>query len=266
MLALQVHPEDLDAILEFGERNDDLAIETPGSKQGGIEDVGPVGGRHHHDALGALEAVHLGEHLVEGLLSLVVSAAEASAAFAADGVDLVDEDDRLPHLASRFEQVAHAAGADAHEHLHEVRTGDREEWHSGLAGDCLGEEGLAGAGWADEQHAFGDARTDFGEAFGVLQEVDDLRDFLLDAVVAGDVVEHRSGSFGGVGLGLASANRHDVAHLPRGPTLHPHEEEDEQGDRDQQWDQRGEEVGPRGDELPFVGLRADERVVVVWER
>ena len=108
MLALQVHPEDLDAILEFGERNDDLAIETPGSKQGGIEDVGPVGGRHHHNALGALEAVHLGEHLVEGLLSLVVSAAEASAALAADGVDLVDEDDGLPHLASRFEQVAHA--------------------------------------------------------------------------------------------------------------------------------------------------------------
>ena len=80
MLALQVHPEDLGAILEFGERNYDLAIETPGSKQGGIEDVGPVGGRHHHNALGALEAVHLGEHLVEGLLSLVVSAAEASAA------------------------------------------------------------------------------------------------------------------------------------------------------------------------------------------
>ena len=93
-----MHSEDLDAILEFGERNDDLAIETPGSEQGGIEDVGPVGGRHHHDALGALEAVHLGEHLVEGLLSFVVSAAEASAAFAADGVDLVDEDDRLPHL------------------------------------------------------------------------------------------------------------------------------------------------------------------------
>ena len=82
-----------------------------------------------------------------------------------------------------------------------------------LAGDCLGEEGLAGAGGPTSSTPWG-ARTDFGEAFGVLQEVDDLRDFLLDAVVAGDVVEHRSGSFGGVGLGLASANRHDVAHLP----------------------------------------------------
>ena len=80
VFALQVHPEDLHAILEFGEWHDDLAVETPSPEQGGVEDVGPVGGCHHHEALGAFEAVHLGEHLVEGLLSLVVSAAEASAA------------------------------------------------------------------------------------------------------------------------------------------------------------------------------------------
>ena len=41
-----------------------------------------------------VEAVHLDEQLVEGLLALVVAAAEAGAAVAADGVDLVDEHDR----------------------------------------------------------------------------------------------------------------------------------------------------------------------------
>ena len=46
-----------------------------------------------------LEAVHLGEHLVQRLLALVVPAAEAGAALAADGVDLVDEDDRGGLLA-----------------------------------------------------------------------------------------------------------------------------------------------------------------------
>ena len=90
-----------EALLELGQRHDDLAVEAARAQQGGVEDVGPVGGRHHHDALGGLEAVHLGEHLVEGLLPLVVAAAEAGAALAADGVDLVDEDDRPAHLAGR---------------------------------------------------------------------------------------------------------------------------------------------------------------------
>jgi hypothetical protein len=79
-----------------------------------------VRGGHHHDALGRLEAVHLGEHLVEGLLALVVAAAEPRAPLAADGVDLVDEDDRRSLLARGLEQVPDSRRADADEHLHEV--------------------------------------------------------------------------------------------------------------------------------------------------
>ena len=40
------------------------------------------------------EAVHLAEDLVERLLAFVVPAAQARAAMPADGVDLVDEEDR----------------------------------------------------------------------------------------------------------------------------------------------------------------------------
>ncbi len=60
-----------------------------------------------------VEPVHLREHLVERLLALVVTAAEPGAALAADGVDLVDEDDGRRLLARRLEQVADPAGADA---------------------------------------------------------------------------------------------------------------------------------------------------------
>jgi hypothetical protein len=64
-----------------------------------------------------------------------VTAAEAGAAMTADRVDLVDEDDAGRVLLGLLEHVAHARGADADEHLDEVRTGDREERHLGLAGD-----------------------------------------------------------------------------------------------------------------------------------
>ena len=171
--------EDRDPLVLRRERHDDLAVEAAGAQQRGVEDVGTVGRRHHHDALGGLEAVHLGEHLVERLLALVVTAAEPGAALAADRVDLVDEDDRGRLLARGLEQVAHARRADADEHLHEVGAGDRDERHARLAGDRARDERLAGSGRADEQHALRDAGADVLELRRVLQEVDDLGDLLL---------------------------------------------------------------------------------------
>ena len=84
-----------------------------------------------------LEAVHLDEELVERLLALVVAAAEAGAALAADGVDLVDEDDAGRVLLGLVEEVADAARADADEHLDEIGAADAEERHARLAGDRL---------------------------------------------------------------------------------------------------------------------------------
>ena len=135
LLVAEVDLEDLDPLVLGGQRHHDHAVEAARAQQGGVEDVGTVGGRHHHDALGRLEAVHLGEHLVERLLALVVPAAETGAALAADRVDLVDEDDRGSLLARGLEEVAHPRRADTDEHLHEVGAGDRDERHAGLARD-----------------------------------------------------------------------------------------------------------------------------------
>lgn len=41
----------------------------------------------------ALEAVHLSQQLVDGLLALVVAATQAGTTLAADSVDLINEDD-----------------------------------------------------------------------------------------------------------------------------------------------------------------------------
>src|SRR4030095_6210843 len=120
------------------------------------------------DALVGLEAVHLDQELVEGLLSLVVAAAEAGPAVAADGVDLVHEDDAWRVLLPLLEQVAHARGAHADEHLDEVGARDGEERHVGLAGDGLGQERLAGAGRSDEEDALRDLAAELLELLRVL--------------------------------------------------------------------------------------------------
>ncbi len=167
----------------------DLAVEAARAQQRGVEDVGAVGGRDHDDAEVGLEAVHLDQHLVEGLLALVVAAAQAGATLAADGVDFVDEDDAGRVLLGVLEHVAHAGRADADEHLDEVGAGDREERHLGLAGDALGQQRLAGAGRADQQQAARNAAAELLEFLRVLQEVDDFLDFLLGFVTAGNIGE-----------------------------------------------------------------------------
>ncbi len=108
------------------------------------EHVRAVGGSDNDDAVVDLEAVHLDQQLVQGLLALVVATAQAGTAVAADGIDLVDEDNAGRLLLGLVEHVAHTGGAHADEHLDEVRTGDREEGDFRLAGDGLGQQGLTG--------------------------------------------------------------------------------------------------------------------------
>ena len=162
------------AALEVGRSTGDLPVEAAGAQQRRVEDVGAVGRGDEDDAALDVEAVHLDQQLVQGLLALVVAAAEAGAAVPADGVDLVDEDDGRGVGLGLLEQVAHAGGADADEHLDEVRAGDRVERHAGLAGDGAGQQRLAGAGRAVQQHALGDLGADRLELRRLLQELLDL--------------------------------------------------------------------------------------------
>ena len=108
------------AAADIGQADIHLTVETAGTQQRVIEDIRAVRRRHDYDALVAAEAVHLNEQLVERLLALVVSAAEAAASLAADSVDLIDEDDRRSDLLCLLEQVAHTACADADIELDEV--------------------------------------------------------------------------------------------------------------------------------------------------
>ena len=227
-LAARVHGQDGLATLPVRTVDDDLPVETPRAQQRRVEDVGPVGRGHDDDALVGLEAVHLHQQLVEGLLALVVTAAQAGAAMAADGVDLVDEDDAGLVLLGLVEEVTDAAGADPHEHLHEVGSGDAEEGDPGLAGHGPRQQRLAGARRSEQQHALGDAGAEALEAFGVLEELLDLVEFLDRFVHSGHVLERDLGLVDGHALGSRLAEAHHLA----AASLHLVHQEDEEDDHE----------------------------------
>ena len=202
---------------------------------------GPVGGGDEDDAGLGVEAVHLDEQLVEGLLALVVAAAQAGAAVAADGVDLVHEDDGRGVRLGLLEQVAHAAGADADEHLDEVGAGDGEEGHARLAGDGPGQQRLARAGRAEEQHALGDLGPDGLELGGRLEELLDLLQLLDGLVGAGHVGEGDLGLVLVDLLGLGLAELHD----PVAAALHRVDEEEEHAHEQQEGQELLEQREPQ---------------------
>ena len=187
-----VHLEDLAPPHRVGRLHGHPPVEAPRAQQRRIEHLGPVGrGDHDHPDRG-VEAVHLGEDLVERLLALVVPAAEAAdraGAGAADRVELVDEDDRRRRLLGLLEEIAHPGGANADEQLDELRGGDREERHLRLPGERPGQQRLAGPGRAGQQHAARDPATQAPVLLGIFEEVDELGQLLLGLVDPGDVLE-----------------------------------------------------------------------------
>ena len=186
---LDVHAEDLFAAAHVGQAHHHAAVEAAGAQQRGIKHVGAVGGRDEDDAVVRFESVHFDEQLIQRLLALVVSAAEAGTAMTADGVDFVDEDDAGSVLLALFEEIANAACADADEHLNKVGAGDGEEGHVGFAGHGARQQGLAGSRRPDEQHALGNAAAQLLELLRLAQVLDDLLQLFLGLVDAGHILE-----------------------------------------------------------------------------
>ena len=198
--ALQIRPVD-----------DDAPVEAARTQQRLIEDLGAVRRREDHNALARIKAVDLSQQLVERLFALVV-AAKLGITGAANRVDLIDEDDGRGDLRRLLEQIAHTARADADEHLHEVRAGDREERHVCLTGDGLCKQCFARARRADEQRALRQLRADGGVFLRIVQKVNDLDERFLCLILSGHIRECHAGLLFHIDLGLALADPAESAH------------------------------------------------------
>jgi len=93
---------------------------------------------------------------------------------ATDGINLVNEDDARRVLLTLLEQVAHARGTDADEHLDKVRTRNREERHVGFTGHRARKQSLARARRPHHQDAFRNAPAELLELLRLFQKLDDL--------------------------------------------------------------------------------------------
>src|SRR5712692_8613245 len=118
-----------------------------------------------------------------------MAAAQASATMTSYGIDFINEDNARGILLPLFEQITHPAGADAYEHLHEIRAGNRKERHVCFARDRPRQQGLARARGTDQQHTLRDPSAQLLELLRLAQEFDNLPQLFLGLVHARHVLE-----------------------------------------------------------------------------
>ena len=180
--------EDVLTAGQIGQLDGDAAVKTTGAQQGRIKLSGRLVAART-TILVVIEAVHLGQQLVERLLTLIVAAKATAIALLADGIDLVDEHDTRGLFLGLLKQIAHLGGAAADEHLNKLRTRNTKERHARLAGNGLGKQGLTGTRRADKKSTARQLGADFLVALRLLQKVDDLLEGLLGLFLAGDILK-----------------------------------------------------------------------------
>jgi hypothetical protein len=89
-----VQSEDLALGDLIGVLEEDLAIDTAGTDQGGVERVDFVGGHDYLDVAAVVETVQLVEEFQHGSLDFALTAGGGFVTFGSYGVDFIDEDDR----------------------------------------------------------------------------------------------------------------------------------------------------------------------------
>ena len=278
-LRLEVVLDDVAAAIAVRLVHLEPAVEPAGTNEGRVEHVRAVRRPdHEHDGLGRhraadhaepasdlvspavfdvlTERVHLVEHGVEphpahahhpAHHSLLLPALDAAARHA-DGVELVDEEDRgarrprqrvLAGEAARFAEQRHDdEGVHAEPHAGEARRVDVDEGQVRLGRDNAGEEGLARPGLAGEQHPTRHLAAELHELLDAAEDPDGALRVLEEVRLAAVVLERQAD--------LRAVRRHRVGARAR---QEPHEPGELRDPGDEQEDELDDELRHRRDEL-----------------
>ena len=182
-----MHAQNFLATLDIRARHNHAAIKSSGTQQRRIEYIGPVRRSDQNYAFVGFKSVHLHQQGVEGLLAFVMPAAETCASMPAHRIYFINKNDARSVLLSLLEKIAHAAGANAHEHFDEIRSGDRKERNVCFSRDGSRQQGFARSRRAHQQNALRYSPAQFLKSLRVFQELDNFLQFFLGFVGAGDI-------------------------------------------------------------------------------
>mmetsp|Transcript_21570 Transcript_21570/g.31297 ORF Transcript_21570/g.31297 Transcript_21570/m.31297 type:complete len:270 (-) Transcript_21570:196-1005(-) len=177
-----------------------LAVQAARAEQGGVQDVGAVGGHHHLHRAQRLKPVQLVQQLHQGTLDLSVCGCALRETTSSNGIHLVHENDAGLVVLGVPEHLANHAGRLANVLVHNRRSHHLEE--SGVDVGCQRpcQQRLPRPRGPVEEHALGrlDAHAveQLGVGQGQLDHLAKLSDLLVEPANLGEadavlvLVEH----------------------------------------------------------------------------
>src|SRR6056300_1888482 len=159
-----------------------LTVETTWTEEGVIEDVDTVRSSDDHNTSLIIETIHLGQELVNGLLTLVIGWHISTTTLLTNSINLIDEHDTRLILSCLLEKFAYALGSNTYEHLNEVRGRTLDEGDIGLTSDGSSEEGLTRTWSTSEEGTTRNLSTTSIVAFRFFEEIHNLFELLFGRV------------------------------------------------------------------------------------
>mmetsp|Transcript_2893 Transcript_2893/g.6565 ORF Transcript_2893/g.6565 Transcript_2893/m.6565 type:complete len:328 (+) Transcript_2893:273-1256(+) len=157
-------------------RNVDQLIQSTWTQERLVEKLRSVGGADEEDVLFRTHAIDLCEQLVHHAVARATGIALSGAAGHADGVQLIEEEHAGSSGSGLVEDLAHVGLGLAEPHREELRAFDADEVGGAFGGHGFGQQRLAAARRAVEEHT---ARRLHSKLLELLRVVDWVQDRLL---------------------------------------------------------------------------------------
>jgi len=128
-----------------------LSIETSGSSERFVKDIGSICSSQYDNSGCWGKSIHLYKDLIECILPLVIASSKSTfTSLTSNSINLIYEYNARSVITRLLEQVTNSCGSNSDEHLNEVRSRGTEEWYRRFSSSCLSEQCLSSTRWSNK--------------------------------------------------------------------------------------------------------------------
>mmetsp|Transcript_14642 Transcript_14642/g.35077 ORF Transcript_14642/g.35077 Transcript_14642/m.35077 type:complete len:430 (+) Transcript_14642:982-2271(+) len=143
--------EDRHARLPVRKRDVNKLIETSGTHDTGVENIGSVGRSNDEESLARSHTIDLGKDLVDNTITCIGTSSTGTTR-TGNGIHFIKEQNAGAGGTGLVEQITDVGLGTTEPHIQKLRTLDGNEIGSALVGNGLGHEGLTASGRAVEKN------------------------------------------------------------------------------------------------------------------
>ena len=189
---------------------DDPAIKTSRAQKRRVKDLRTVSRREYQKTFICVKPVHLRKELVQGLLTLIISA-HYSVTGLSYGVDLVDKHNAGGLLLRLLKEIAHTGCAHANVHFHKRGARQGKERHLSLSCYSFRQQSFPGSRRSHKKGPLRQLRADPTVPARIVQEIHHFLKRLLRLILSCHILKRNSCLFLHIHLGITLSDAHHTA-------------------------------------------------------